>query len=239
MEKKQNSISFKDQTLSADDLKQLIENVNIKTVTFENCPITDADLLEIAKMPKLYMLLLNGTHRLTFEGLLAMASLNKTVYPCCHDNLFSLVQMDAFIAAQVHAFRNKKTLDPIEENKAKQRLLDFFADTQALSEYFFSDKCMRQWDELTKQKLIEIDTKHLTFTKKQAYAMPPESRSIGSYDPREIIASEWITKNKINLYVRTNQHDFYRYLLAKVGEDWKIGEYYIRSVSTGWVRGYF
>lgn len=56
-----NTVQFKDQILSPEEIKALAQQKKLIGISFENCPVTDDDILQLSALPKLVNLSLENT----------------------------------------------------------------------------------------------------------------------------------------------------------------------------------
>lgn len=56
-----NTVQFKDQSLSAEEIKALAQRTKLVGISFVNCPVTDDDILQLSGLPKLVNLSLENT----------------------------------------------------------------------------------------------------------------------------------------------------------------------------------
>ncbi|MEC5144013.1 NTF2 fold immunity protein [Chitinophaga sp. 212800010-3] len=182
--------------------------------------VDDSGLKIIAGIPKLATLRVDDT-KVTFDGLLAIAGHPKINVVA--NNLFTKEQMEHFELTQLKLAKKKTTVDEVQAELAKTRLLAFF---DAVTEWEklanaegFSDNVARQCEAIFQTYC----------TNKPRQGHRPHSLHYSgapdyTYGQQHIIDVEQVSANKITFYTKDHIDFLYRYILVRKDGEWKIDE---------------
>ena len=207
-----------------------LQGCKLDLLTLNRTGLDDACLLQAASISKLSHIQIDHT-AVTYEGLLAIAG-NNYIKPVAHVQ-FAKEQMEHFSRLQREKAKKPVQLDEQAAAECRRILSAFFAE-------------MTEWEQYMEQagfedaeavpRLLAIWEKYVNEKPRPGYRPLGLSYSAqGTYNWKEFLDAEQITKNKLYIYTREKNIGFdRRFLMKRVGEGWKIDA--VQERLNGWQR---